>query len=343
VSPLPKKGGNRPPNLKNLPIEQDALYHCLLENMAADPDLVILASAMATNTLPTADNLLTLLVREVAAKYPARFFGLGEFLQDLVPTATRLINKGLKPLALMGAEDLARSYAGLSAACAVNLPVTFVLISGQDLGRTWQHSKVNDLSVLLTLPTLAIVEPADSSELCQLVGIALNSEDGPVCLRYFPLEFNQKVVKPNLGPVLGVGKGQMLREGKELALVAFGVSVGTALKVAQELSLQGHEAAVVEARWARPLDEPLLGAVANHFRRIITLERGPLNGGFGAAMLELFETKEWRNVSLHRLDLSGLKANETDGLSAEVSRYLEKISQAEAIKLPFQTNHQTGS
>jgi len=63
VSPLPKKGGNRPPNLKNLPIEQDALYHCLLENMAADPDLVILASAMATNTLPTADNLLTLLVR----------------------------------------------------------------------------------------------------------------------------------------------------------------------------------------------------------------------------------------------------------------------------------------
>ncbi len=338
MSRITNKGGYRPQSHKHMPIEHDALHHCLLENMAADPDLVVLASAMATNVLPTADNLLTLLVREVAAKYPARLFGLGEFLQDLVPTATRLINKGLKPLALMGAEDLARSYAGLSAACASNLPMTFILISGQDLGRTWRPKGVNDLSVLLTLPTLAIVEPADSAELCQLLGVALNHEEGPVCMRYFPLEINKQVVKPSLGPVLGVGKGQMLRQGKEVALVAFGVSVGTALKVAEELHLQGHEAAIVEARWARPLDEPLLGAVANHFRRIITLENGTLNGGFGAALLELFESKEWRNVSVHRLDLSGLKANETDGLSQEVSRFVDKVNQAEVIKLPFGAN-----
>ncbi len=158
---------------KTVSFQRDALHKCLLEKLESDPKLVVLASAQATHAFPTADNLLALLVREAAAQYPPRFFGLGELLEDLVPTTSDIVSKGLKPIVLMGSTDLARSYAGLAAACAVNLPVTFFLISGQIEGQTWQPHGINDLAVLLTLPELPVSEPADSRELNYLSRLAL--------------------------------------------------------------------------------------------------------------------------------------------------------------------------
>ncbi len=149
------------------------------------------------------------------------------------------------------------------------------------------------------------------------------------------MDSNHLLLKPNLGPSLGIGKGQMVRQGKELALVALGSSIEIALKVADQLHSNGHEAAVVEIPWARPLDEPLLGAVANHFRRIVTFENGTLNGGFGASILELLEAKDWQQVEVHRVGLSEEEKNNPAKITQDIGKFLERANQAQLIKLPL--------
>jgi 1-deoxy-D-xylulose-5-phosphate synthase len=293
----------------------------------------VLASGQGTHTLPLPNNTLARLVWEIGQKYPSQLFGLGDFLEDLVPTVSWLQDQGLSALALMGATDLARSYAGLSAVAAARLPVTIVLISGTEEGQTWQPVGLNELSVMLTLPSLNIGEAADIAELRQMIKIGLKNDDGPTVIRYSPRDSGQIVVHPNLGPALGIGKSLMLRQGKELALLALGDAVETSLKVVDELHKQGHEAALVDVRWIRPFDEPLLGAVANHFRRIITLEHGSLNGGFGAAVLELFERSSWHDIDLHRIGLDHKTVKDVQWVCDDILRFLQASNQQRGFNL----------
>jgi deoxyxylulose-5-phosphate synthase len=157
------------------------------------------------------------------------------------------------------------------------------------------------------------------------------------------MDASRLILKPTLGPSLGMGKGQIIRQGKELALVALGTATEMALKVADQLHKSGHEAAVVEIPWARPLDEPLLGAVAHHFRRIVTIENGALNGGFGASILELLESKDWQQVEVHRVGLNREGTDNPVKISQDIGRFLERANQSQLIKLPLSLqpkNHQ---
>jgi len=314
--------------------EGDGLRHCLFDLLKSNRNVMFLASGQATHNFPTPGNLLAQIAWEVGNKYPPRLFGLGEFLQDLVPTSINLIAQGYHPLVIMNTTDLARNYAGLSAACAANLPITCVLIAGKENGQTWQPAAVNELSVLLTLPSLNIGEPSDTIELRQMLKTALSHEEGPTVIRYIPFEFGKAIVKPNLGPIPGLGKGHMLRQGKEVALVALGDSVQVGLHIVEELEKQGHDAALLEARWARPLDEPLLNAVAHHFRRLITLERGELNGGFGTAILEHFERRNEQEIVVHRVGLGSRESDDVLALCSEVIRFIDVYNEKQGFQLP---------
>ena len=308
--------------------ENNTVRESLLAALAANEKLVVLTSALATHALPDSTNRLAALTREVASSYPARFFGLGELLEDLVPTAHELLERGLRPLVLMGSTDLARSYAGLSALCAAHAPVIFLLATGTEEGQTWQAQGANDLAILRTLPPLWIGVPGSPASFKQQLALALQNEAGPVALHY------TSPVKPTLVHLrvsdnLGIGKAQMLREGKDLVILSLGQAVETALTVAADLAKMGREAAVVDAAWLRPLDEALLGAVANYFSRLVTLEAGSLNAGFGAALLELFEAKGLHSLHLKRISLDDYPSPER--LTDEVAHFLDKTLQTQGL------------
>ena len=95
----------------------------------------------------------------------------------------------------------------------------------------------------------------------------------------------------------------MLREGKDLAILAVGAGVAVALETAQQLAQIGLEATVIDAIWVRPLDAPMITAIAAHLPRLVTMEDGRLNGGFGTAVLELLEQTNLFNVKVKRLSI----------------------------------------
>lgn len=308
--------------------ENNTIRDNLLAALAANEKLVVLTSALATHALPDSANRLAALTSEVASSYPARFFGLGELLEDLVPTVHELLERGLRPLVLMGSTDLARSYAGLSALCAAHAPVIFLLATGAEEGQTWQAQGANDLAILRTLPSLWIGVPGSPLSFKQQLALAVQNEAGPVALHY------TSAVMPSLVHLrgsdnLGIGKAQMLREGKDLVMLSLGQAVETALTLAEELAKLGREAAVVDAAWLRPLDEALLTAVANYFPRLVTLEAGNLNAGFGAALLELFESKNLHSLHLKRISLDDYPSPER--LTDEVAHFLDKTLQTQSL------------
>jgi 1-deoxy-D-xylulose-5-phosphate synthase len=328
------------PNYKalNLRLNQNpklfTLGKCLLQMLAENEHTAILASGLATHTRPTADNPLALLVQELAKTYPTRFFGVGDLWESLVPTATHLwTQEGLRPIVVMSSTDLARSYASLSAACLARLPVIFVLAVGIESGQTTRSELNNDLAILRTLPNLYIGAPGDEAELKQQLALAVRDNTLPIILRFLPLKDTQP--KPlnvvNLGTTFGIGKGQMLKEGKDLAILAVGSAVAVAIETAENLLEKGISAAVVNSRWVKPLDEPLLSAVVNYFPRLITLEDGDVNGGFGSEVLELLERKGWYNVRVKRIGLTLNRKWSIPNLADEVFRFVERVQQQEGL------------
>ncbi|MEI6043834.1 MAG: transketolase C-terminal domain-containing protein [Chloroflexota bacterium] len=315
--------------------EKMTVREALLGTLTNNEKLVVLASALATHALPDPANKLAELACEVASNYPARFFGLGELLEDLVPTVHQLIAQGLKPLVLMGSTDLARSYAGLSALCSARSSVVFLMASGPEEKGTCSGQSINDLAILRTLLPLSIGVPSSPAELKRQLAVALQSEEGPIALHYSAIIPEMPLAKPTLAPLPGIGKAQMLHEGKGMAIVALGAAVGPALALADELERLGHQAAVIDTSWLRPLDEPLLTAIANYFSRLITLETGKLTAGFGAALLEMLETNNLHMVQVKRISLEEyLTLDPTvmlERLLTDVNGFLEKAWQEEGL------------
>lgn len=312
-----------------------ALEEKLLAALEQNEQLVVLASSLATHALPNQSNSLAALVRTVATRFPARFYGMGELLADLVPTATRLVAEGQQPLVLLSSADLARSYAGMSALCAQQLRVIFLLAAGPLPGQTWRPSGTNDLAILRTLTSLYIGMPGNAEELISHLAEATQVDDHPVALYYreeLRMPRNVTALKP-LGRSLGIGKAIMLREGKELALLSLGPATTTALALGARLDELGHPAAVVDVRWMRPLDEPLLTAVAHHFPRLVTLEEGSLESSFGAALLEMLERRGLYETRLKRLEVT--PKPKLAELTASVMAFLDTLKRDEGLTPPL--------
>ncbi len=312
----------------------DPVQTILLETLNRDERLVVLASSLATHALPQADNVLAELAREVALRFPTRFFGQGELLSDLMPTATRLVAEGYLPLVLLGSADLARSYASLSALCSQRLGVIFLLAQGPLPGQTWRAPATSDLAILRTFPDLYIGVPTSPEELRDQLAETSQAGDQPIALYYRAGRESQRKGLVQLDKLSGkrspgLGRGLMLREGKELALLALGGATGTALALADRLEAQGRQAAVVNVRWVRPLDDALLTAVAHHFPRLVTLEESHLEGGFGTAVLEMLERRELYETRLKRLELEARVS--LPKLTSQVTAFLDTLQRDEGL------------
>jgi len=217
--------------------------------------------------------------------FPARSFDVGIAEQHAVTFAAGLATEGLKPFCAIYSTFLQRGYDQLVHDVALqNLPVRFAIdragLVGAD-GAT--HAGAFDLAYLCCLPHMTVMAPADEAELMHMIATAAAHDSGPIAVR-FPRGEGTGAALPERGQVLPIGKGRILREGTDVALLSLGPRLAPALAAAETLAAQGISVTVADARFAKPLDTGLIRALAVRHKLLVTLEEGAA-GGFGAQVL----------------------------------------------------------
>ncbi len=218
---------------------------------------------------------------------PERYYDVGIAEQQAILFAAGLALAGAKPVAAIYSTFLQRAYDQIvHDICLQQLDVTFCLdragLVGDD-GPT--HHGVFDIAYLRCLPNLVLGAPRDEAMLVHMLHTVI-AHDGPAAIRY-PRGEGVGVPLPTRGPeLLPVGEGEILREGKRVALLGYGTGVQKALQAADVLAGRGLEVTVADARWAKPLDAALAAQLAAEHDLLVTVEEGVLQGGFGSAVWE---------------------------------------------------------
>ncbi|MDI3339874.1 MAG: 1-deoxy-D-xylulose-5-phosphate synthase [Sphaerobacter sp.] len=260
------------------PKYQDVFGETLTALAREDERIVAITAAM-----PDGTGLLPF-----AKEHPTRFFDVGIAEQHAVTFAAGLATQGLRPVAAIYSTFLQRAFDQVvHDVCIQRLPVVFALdragFAGED-GRT--HHGVFDVAYLRCLPNMVLMAPKDEDELRHMLKTAILYEDGPIALRY-PRGAGVGVPLTGEPHPLPIGRGEVLREGSDVTIVALGSTVLAAERAADLLAQQGIQATVINARFVKPLDEGLLLASAQRTGYLLTVEESMRAGGFGSAVLEL--------------------------------------------------------
>ncbi len=222
------------------------------------------------------------------AAYPDRFIDVGIAEQHAVTLATGLALAGLRPVVALYSTFLQRAFdQTVHDVCQNDVPVVLAVDRAGLVGEDGtSHQGMFTIPAQRMLPNLVIASPKDEQELRSLMRTAF-AQDHPFALHY-PRDAGFGV--PEQEPVaLPVGKGELLREGTDVLLVAFGPIVNRALAAADLLGTQGWSVGVINARFAKPLDRELILAHARNARLVVTLEESVVTGGFGSGVLEAIE------------------------------------------------------
>ncbi|HEX8960916.1 MAG TPA: 1-deoxy-D-xylulose-5-phosphate synthase [Geobacteraceae bacterium] len=238
-----------------------------------------------------------------ARAYPARFFDVGIAEQHALTFAAGLAAEGFRPVAAIYSSFAQRAYDQIfHDICLQRLPVIMALdragLVGDD-GPT--HHGVFDLSYLRHLPEMTVMAPKDENELQHMVKTAIYA-DHPIALRY-PRGNGYGIPMDQEPAILPIGKGEVLAEGDDLAILAIGVTVYPAVEAAALLKEKGIRAAVVNARFVKPLDRELILGWARRTGHLVTVEENALQGGFGSAVLELLEEERVTGAKVKRLGI----------------------------------------
>jgi 1-deoxy-D-xylulose-5-phosphate synthase len=223
-----------------------------------------------------------------AERFPARFHDTGITEQHALAMAAGLAKAGARPVAAIYSTFLQRGYDQVFQEIALqDLPVVLCLDRAGPVGQDGPtHNGVFDIAYLRTIPNLVLCAPRDASDMRRMLKFAL-SHDGPVALRYprgnAP---GVETIHADERRELAPGRAEVLCEGERVVLWAYGAMVGTALAVAERLREQGTPVGVVDARFAKPIDEELLARHLGEYRHLVTLEDSQRAGGFGSAVLE---------------------------------------------------------
>jgi len=266
-----------PPVLKPTPPSYSSVFgKAAVELARKDPRVVAITAAMCDNTGLT----------QFATEFPERFFDVGIAEQHAVCFGAGLATKGLRPLVAIYSTFLQRAVDQVIHDVATqDLPMVLCIdragLVGDD-GIGFQG--VFDIGLLRMLPNVSVLMPRDQLELPPMLEYAVQ-QDHVIAVRYprgvgldEPLPFHQPIE---------TGKAEVLRHGEHVAILAFGPAVYWALEAAARLDEHGIQATVVNARFAKPLDEKLILELAARCGRIVTVEEHALAGGFGSAVLEL--------------------------------------------------------
>src|SRR3984885_7094046 len=220
-----------------------------------------------------------------AKMFPDRCFDVGIAEQHAVTFAAGMATEGMKPFCEIYSTFLQRAYDQIVHDVALqSLPVRFAMDRAGYVGADGAtHAGSFDLAYLGCLPNMVIMAPSDEAELMHVVATAASICDRPSAFRY-PRGEGTGVALPSAGEILPLGKGRVLREGNNIAILSLGTRLGDALKAADELAARGLPATVVDARFAKPLDTALVEQLARNHEVLLTIEEGSI-GGFGSAVL----------------------------------------------------------
>ncbi|MBZ5542886.1 MAG: 1-deoxy-D-xylulose-5-phosphate synthase [Acidobacteriia bacterium] len=231
-------------------------------------------------------------LNEFAKRFPDRFFDVGIAEQHAVTFAVGLACEGLRPVVAIYSTFLQRAYDQvIHDACLMRAPVTFALDRGGIVGADGPtHHGLYDLVYLTALPGIVVMAPKDENELRHMLYTAL-TVDGPAALRY-PRGNGMGVPMDPEFKRLEIGKAEILREGGDIAILALGSMVYPSLEAATQLEALGIHATVINARFAKPLDEELICCLAAEKQFLVTAEEGTEAGGFGANVVALLQDRK---------------------------------------------------
>jgi 1-deoxy-D-xylulose-5-phosphate synthase len=250
----------------------------LITMMEKDPKIVAISAAMLEGTGLT----------EVKKKFPERVYDVGIAEEHAVIMAGGLAKAGWKPVVSIYSTFLQRAFDQLIHDVALqNLGVTVCIdragLVGDD-GKT--HQGVFDISYTRVIPNMTVAAPKDENELQHMLATAIGS-GRPFAVRY-PRGLALGVELDPILKTMTAGRGEVLREGRDLNLFAYGSMVSIAMQAAQELEKRGVSCGVANARFAKPLDMDLLRRLVSETPKLLTLEEHLEIGGFGAGVLEAF-------------------------------------------------------
>jgi 1-deoxy-D-xylulose-5-phosphate synthase len=244
-----------------------------------NPDVVAITAAMCSGTG----------LASFRDEFPGRFFDVGIAEGHAVTFAAGLAREGKVPVVAIYSTFLQRAYDQIvHDVCLQKLPVVFAVDRGGIVGADGAtHHGLFDLSYLRHIPNLTVMAPGDEHELSAMLRAAVAS-GGPVAIR-FPRGSGSGAPKPSVPPAIEWGKAEPPSEGKDILIVAVGATVLPARYAASRLAERGVSAAVLNARFVKPLDVGTIIPLALRIGRVLVVEENVLAGGFGSALLEAFE------------------------------------------------------
>jgi len=277
----PKTGKLRPVN-PGLPQWTKVFGDALTQLAAEDPNFVTITAAMPSGT---GTNIFQ-------KKWPNRFFDVGIAEAHATTFAAGIATQGVRPVVAIYSTFLQRAYDSIIHDVAIQkLPVIFALDRAGMVGEDGQtHMGLYDIAYMLAVPHMTVTAPKDAAEMIGLLRCALAHTDGPFSLRY-PRDKAPGEAPPAAEvPAVPYGTWELLRKGKDCAILAVGVMCKPALEAADSLAADGIAAAVVNARFIKPMDREMLEGLAQSHKLLVTVEDGTVVNGFGAALAALVQT-----------------------------------------------------
>ena len=278
------------------PAYTNVFANALIELAKEDEKVVGITAAMPDGTG----------ISKFGKEFPERTFDVGMAEQHGVAFAGALAIEGFRPVAAIYSTFLQRAYDQVvHDICLMNLDVTFALdragIVGED-GAT--HQGLYDIAFLRTLPNMVVMAPKDENELRHMLKTAVYHK-GPAALRYprgsglgVPLDEEMKELQ--------IGKGEVIKDGSDIAILAYGHTVDGAMMVSNMFEKEGISVAVINARFAKPVDKDLIVQYAKSTRCLITVEEHSLKGGFGSAVLEALQEEKVCSVPVKCIGLGDI-------------------------------------
>ena len=278
-NPFDLATGKAKPSTTPKPPKYAKVFGHTLSKIAEDnPKVVGITAAMSTGTG------LDILCKKV----PQQYIDVGIAEQHAVTLAAGLATQGMRPVAAIYSTFLQRAFDQIiHDVCIQKLPVFFCLdragIVGAD-GPT--HQGMYDIAYLRSIPNMVLMAPKDEAELQRMIVTGIDYTDGPIAMRY-PRGNGVGVPLMEEGwETLPIGKAEVLRQGDDLLILGYGSMVYPALQTAEILSEHGIQATVVNARFAKPIDEEIILPLAQQIGRVVTMEEGCIMGGFGSGVAE---------------------------------------------------------
>ncbi|MGQ9647348.1 MAG: 1-deoxy-D-xylulose-5-phosphate synthase [Thermodesulfobacteriota bacterium] len=284
----PKQGSSA-----DIPTYTEVFGETLCRLAAEHRNLIAITAAMQSGTG----------LERFSKEFPDRFYDIGIAEQHAVTFAAGLALEGMKPVVAIYSTFLQRAYDQILQDVGLqNLPVVFALDRGGIVGEDGPtHQGLFDFSYLRHIPNLILMVPKDEDELQHMVKTAVECPR-PVAFRY-PRGKGEGVKRNPVLHRVEIGKGEVLREGPDLLILAIGTTVHPSLRAAERLEASGIHATVINSRFLKPLDEGLIGDLARKIGKVLTVEENVLQGGFGSAVLELFQEIGLSPLQVKRLGI----------------------------------------